>query len=133
MMESTLVRADTHENYLLVEGSEDEHVFKQLLAEHQIFKNLSSKQEALAIKEHGGIENLLKVRVLRNYLVGDESKRCGIVIDADENLETRWQQVKSILEDRVIGYRTVPDSPRSDGTILQQEGLVVHPANMIYF
>lgn len=122
-MESTLVRTDIYENYLLVEGSEDEHVFKQLLTQYRVFEGFEGKRETFEIREHGGVDNLLKARVLRSYLVGDESKRYGIVIDADESLDIRWQQVKSILEDRNVGYRNMPESPLSHGTILQQEGL----------
>lgn len=120
-MEATVVKADSYENYLLVEGDEEKHVFTQLVAKHQIFEKFKIKDEFFEVKSHNGIENLLNLRTLRNYLVVSESRRYGIVIDADEDIAVRWKQIKSICE--AIGYHHVPSSPSPDGTFLSEEGL----------
>lgn len=120
-MESTVVKADNYENYLLVEGDEDKHVFTQLLGQYQIFEKFKIKHENFEIKGHNGIEYLLNLRTLRNYFVVDESRRFGIVLDADTDLAARWKQIKAICE--TIGYHDVPKSPSPDGTLLSEEGL----------
>lgn len=89
-MGSVVVNAGSRENFLLIEGGEDKHVFTQLLQQHQVFDQLNLKQERLEFKVHDGIDNLLKLRVLRNYVVVDEARRFGIVIDADEDFAVRW-------------------------------------------
>ena len=118
-MEATVVKADSYENYLLVEGDEDKHVFTQLLVEHQVFEKFKLKDGSLEIKSHGGVEKLLNLRMLRNYFVVDESRRFGIVVDADDIPAKRWEQFKSICE--AIGYHNVPVAPSPDGTILSEE------------
>ena len=122
-METAVVRAGSYENYLLVEGDEDKHVFTQLLGQHRVFEKFKIKDESLEIKSHNGIENLLNLRTLRNYLVVDKSRRYGIVLDADEDLAARWKQIKTICE--AIGYHNVPPGPSPDGTVLSQEGLAM--------
>jgi len=120
-METAVVKADSYENYLLVEGDEDKHVFTQLMRHYQVFEKFEFKHENFEIKSHNGIENLLSLRTLRNYFVVDESRRYGVVIDADEDIAARWKQLKSICE--AIGYRNVPSDPSPDGTFLSEEGL----------
>ena len=122
-METAVVKAGSYENYLLVEGDEDKHVFTQLLGQHRVFEKFKIKDESLEIKSHNGIENLLNLRTLRNYLVVDESRRYGIVLDADEDIAARWKQIKTICE--AIGYHNVPPGPSPDGTVLSQKGLAM--------
>lgn len=44
-MNGNLVREDKYENYLLVEGSDDKHVFYHLLGYYQILKQFEIKNE----------------------------------------------------------------------------------------
>ncbi len=123
-MNGNLVREDKYENYLLVEGSDDKHVFYHLLGYYQILKQFEIKNENFAIKDHEGVDNLLNLKKLRTYLkVGEPRRRFGIVIDADIDLLARWQRLRIILEDS--GYRTVPINPVSEGTIVAEEGLPI--------
>lgn len=83
--------------------------------------------------ELGGIDNVLKATRL-NLIAGLSAvERIGIVIDADENLNARWQSVSSILEK--AGYKDLPASPDANGTIIKQEflptfGVWVMPDNV---
>lgn len=120
-METAVVKAGSYENYLLVEGDEDKHVFTQLLGQYKIFEKFETKHEKFEIKSHNGIEYLLNLRTLRNYLVVDESRRFGIILDADDDLAARWKQIKTICE--TIGYHDVPPGPPPEGTVLAEEGL----------
>lgn len=112
---------------LLVEGKDDQHVIYAIRDIYEIPKN------AFTIEELGGIENVLKKT--DSTLIDGSSDIClGIVIDADEDLNARWQSVSSILER--AGYNNLPASPDKNGTIFTQEflptfGVWIMPDNEI--
>lgn len=100
---------------LWVEGKDDEHVFYHLLEHHRIPKQFT-------IKPKEGITNILETLKVQLKPKDEDIplKRLGIVVDADTNLETRWQQLCQILINS--GYPNVPDVPDADGTIIEHEG-----------
>lgn len=58
----------------------------------------------------------------------------GVVIDADQDLNARWQKVKAILTK--AGYKNLPESPASNGTIIKEDylpdfGIWIMPDNII--
>ncbi len=93
-------------NILLVEGVDDEHVFKNLCGQHQI-------PHFDEVKQHGGYTSLLDAIPIR--LKESEVGALGIVIDADTDLPSRWQSVR----DRLVkaGY-SVPAAPDEMGLVL---------------
>lgn len=97
---------------LLVEGTDDLHVVSSLLKRH-------SFPEVFAIKEKGGIDEVL--RVLPVQLKGSAVSAVGVMIDADQNLGARWQSVRKIAES--AGFAAVPDNPPADGLVLVQASL----------
>ena len=112
---------------LLVEGKDDQHVIYAIRDIYEIPKN------TFTIEELGGVENVLKKT--DSTLIDGSSDIClGIVIDADEDLNARWQSVSSILEK--AGYKNLPKSPDYNGTIITQEflpafGVWIMPDNKI--
>jgi hypothetical protein len=112
MSEGSILSKDISQNYLLVEGNDDEHVFSHLLLYHQL-------PDAFKIKNTGSIEKLLKS--LQAELKGSRPRIIGIVVDADTDIEARWQALHNILVQS--GYQNVPALPYPDGTILEQEDL----------
>ena len=46
----------------------------------------------------------------------------GIVLDADEHLDRRWQSISHTLQ--ASGYGAIPAEPTQDGTIVEQPGKV---------
>jgi hypothetical protein len=112
---------------LLVEGKDDQHVIYAIRDIYEIPKN------TFTIEELGGVENVLKKTDL--ILIDGSPDIClGIVIDADEDINARWQSVSSILEK--AGYKDLPDSPDTNGTIIKQEflptfGVWIMPDNKI--
>ncbi len=120
-MNDNLVRGDKYENYLLVEGSDDKHVFRHLLDHYHIPQQFKIKDEHFEIKDHEGIDNLLNLKTLRTYLkIVDEPRRFGIVVDADTDLAARWQTLSDILKNS--GYSIIPITPKPEGTILREDG-----------
>ena len=109
--EKSLIRESELQNFLLVEGKDDEHVFYSLLKHHQVPRRFE-------IKNKESINKLLDT--LEVELLSSDLGRLGIIIDADTDVAARWQA----LRDRLIrsGYSTVPTTPNSNGTIIEEEG-----------
>ena len=94
---------------LLVEGNDDEHVFKAIFGQN----NLAHLDE---IKEHGGYSNLIEALPLR--LVESDVLVLGVVCDADTDPTNRWESIRNRLEK--AGYVNVPKN-------LDVNGLVITP------
>ena len=93
---------------LMVEGPDDEHVVKHICGA----RGLGKIQE---IKPYGGIEPLVEGISVR--LRESEIEVVGIVVDADADLEARWQAVVHRLTK--AGYEDVPTVPPHDGLVLE--------------
>src|SRR5437868_5013758 len=93
---------------LLVEGKDDEHVMKSLFRNRQ----LPAIDE---IKEHGGVGPLLESFPVR-LKASQEGDVVGLVVDADVDLESRWQSLRGRLAE--VGFQPVPFAPDPGGTIL---------------
>ncbi|PZO64464.1 MAG: hypothetical protein DI635_05300 [Pseudoxanthomonas suwonensis] len=95
---------------LLVEGKNDEHVVKNICGR----LNLGQIDE---IRPKSGKDPLLDVLPVELKGASDGSVSVmGVILDADENLQSRWQSVCGRLVE--AGYQNVPDVPAEDGTIL---------------
>jgi hypothetical protein len=112
---------------LLVEGKEDEHVFKALFGK----RNLPHLSE---IKEHEGWFKLLEAIPVR--LKESDVEILGIVLDADTSVANRWEAVQHRLA--AAGY-TTPLQPEPQGvvlapppdTILPRVGVWLMPNNTV--
>lgn len=94
---------------MLVEGKDDEHVVRHLCRAHQIDVNFDIEQP-----KNDGIEQLIDQVPARLTEAGIE--RLAVVVDADEDLQSRWEQLRDRLRRR--GYDKVPDTPGPEGTIV---------------
>src|SRR5258708_32556730 len=121
-METNVVKVDKDQNYLLVEGKNDLHVIYSLLKHHHVPKlfepraidGISKLSEAF----EDGVGRLLEAFEVE--LIRIEEGRLGIIVDADNDLSARWQQLRGILEKS--GYSSIPSKPKSGGTILEEDG-----------
>jgi hypothetical protein len=111
MGDNALVSKSKLQNYLLVEGKDDEHIFKHLRQHYQI-------PAQFEIKDKRGIDNLLDT--LSTELIGSNLGCLGIVVDADTNIASRWQALRDILCGS--GYSVIPASPDPRGTIIIEAG-----------
>lgn len=112
---------------LLVEGSDDQHVLWALFKAHQLPQTF--KVEKL---DNGGIESLLESIPVR--LKASDLERFAVVIDADEDAQHRWQQLRGRL--LTAGFTDVPATPSLHGTITQNAdrltvGAWIMPDNQI--
>ena len=94
---------------MLVEGKDDEHVVRHLCRAHEIEVNFDIEQP-----RDDGIEQLIDQVPAR--LTEADLQRLAVVVDADEDVQSRWEQLRDRLRRR--GYDDVPDTPDKDGTIV---------------
>ena len=98
---------------LLVEGTDDEHVLKHICGNRGIphFDD---------VRPHDGYQDLLEDFFTQLRASTNEGDSVGVVIDADENPDARWQSI----HDRLIqaGYQNVPAQPDPNGMIIDPLG-----------
>jgi hypothetical protein len=109
---------------LLVEGKDDLHVIAHILKNHGL-------EGKIKIKDQEGISNLTKGinPELFDELLNDldeeidatsELEKLGIVVDADLDIQARWESLANRLRD--LDYENVPPTPNPNGIILQNRG-----------
>lgn len=97
---------------LLVEGSDDLHVIAALCQKFQVPENFQ-------IKDCGGISNILQG--LPVMLKGSgEIHTLGVVVDADLDLHSRWNEIRGILK-KSGRYSLIPEEFPKDGIILSPD------------
>lgn len=100
------------ERYFYVEGTDDEHVLKNLCGKASL-GNFVFEPESR--KTQGGVDKLEKS--LRTFLKSrTEPAIVGVIVDADGNLTKRWGTLKRALQQ--AGYTSVPEGPQAQGTII---------------
>ena len=100
---------DNNDHVLLVEGQHDEHVISHLWCSH------NSYQEDLPFKvlDKKGYSSLLESISLEANVSG--RKILGIIIDANDSLNARWDAMVEEFEREGI---ELPRSPKETGTII---------------
>ena len=115
-------------NILLVEGNDDEDVVKHLWRTY-------TRQRVFEIKNKHGVEQVFEET--DSTLVDGNSDIClGIVIDADLDLNEKWQRVMDILQRASYDLANIPPIPDAPGTVIKQEfkpifGVWIMPDNQI--
>ncbi len=92
---------------LLVEGTDDEHVIKAICGRRGL-------QKIDEIKPCGGIDRLLEAFPVR--LKESDVTALGVVIDADSDLQGRWESLRHLLVQ--AGYENVCATPLAAGVII---------------
>lgn len=95
----------------LVEGKDDDHVLRALFGHHGF-------PRTFLIKTKGGVSNRLDT--LDVELLASELEKLGVILDADLDLDARWQRLTHTLRD--AGYDSVPLTPEVAGTIVIEPG-----------
>ena len=104
---------DNNDRVLLVEGQDDKHVVLHLCNFHQPmpeFCILDKEDEA----GKGGIEVLL--RDIGLEILAPGRKAVGILVDANDDLDARWDAVAHRLREENI---EVPRTPEPTGTLIE--------------
>lgn len=96
---------------LLVEGKNDQHVIWALCEQHQLPETFSV--EVPQEEDGQGVDILLAG--LPDRLRQENLRTLGIVVDADQDLQSRWDAVRDRL--MTTGYPKPPKSPSDSGFI----------------
>ncbi len=99
---------------LLVEGKDDEKVVRHLCTAHGIPVTFEIHQPE-GPQEYGqaGVDRLLDQVPTR---LKSGTDRLAVVLDADENAETRWIQLRDRLREN--GFQGIPNRPSVAGTVV---------------
>ena len=97
---------------LFVEGGDDEAVVEKLLQRRKI------KFDDFEINNQKGLDKLL--RALPIQLSTASLNTVGVIVDTDENILSRWEDIYNILGE--AGYEP-SHRPNLKGTILEADGL----------
>jgi hypothetical protein len=95
---------------LLVEGADDQHVIYALCIKYEI-------PETFEVIDCKGIDNLFPQIPIRFKESGIDT--VGVIIDADENIEARWNKVKAEMN-KV--FNSFPSDLPSQGLIYEENG-----------
>ena len=107
---------------LLVEGIDDMHVIEHICLK----RNIPVPDE---VKPHDGDQDLLRTLSTQLTASTDEGDVVAAVIDADKDVQGRWQAISKRLND--AGYENVPSEPDPQGTILDSpEGSILPTAGV---
>ena len=119
----------TGRKILMVEGKDDEHVVKHICASYgippQIEFEPSSDDEG-----NEGVNALIERISVRLSQAREEGDVVGILVDADQNAQNRWQSIR----DRIIsvGYQDVPEMPGTRGTIINPPTETILPRTGVW-
>ncbi len=100
--------------HLWVEGLNDQHVVWALCQAYQIKETFDVRKPDIKV-DGNGIEAALKA--FRLSMVESGKQAVGLVIDADEYPERRWQQIHQIIQKSNRGY-VLPELPATNGVII---------------
>ncbi len=92
---------------LMVEGPDDKHVVMHICGERKL-------GEIETIHPYGGKDPLLEG--IGTRLKESDVIALGILLDADTDLQARWQAVTARLKQ--AGYADTPTAPAPDGTVI---------------
>jgi len=95
---------------LLVEGKDDKHVILSLLQHYHV-------PEVFAVADCDGIDNLIRDLSLR-LTTPTMYKRIGVMIDADVNIQGRYNAISNKLKDTGV-YDMTQVSLSASGTIIK--------------
>ena len=118
-------------NMLLVEGKDDLRVIPELIEANDILWKRPDKKPIVTIREFNGVENLLRRRTISTELKGRNVHRLGILVDADQDPDRRWQQVRNAC---IRYFPALPESPLAKGIIVENDdgqrlGIWIMPDN----
>jgi hypothetical protein len=107
---------ETFKYKLLVEGNNDQHVIWALCESNKLDNNFD-------VIDCGNVENVFKQLKIRLKL-SDNNSRIGIVVDADTDMNARWDQFVDVLRST--------QKYDVDHLLLTEEGLTAEPSDNLY-
>ncbi|MBX3056543.1 MAG: hypothetical protein KF770_08735 [Anaerolineae bacterium] len=100
--------------HLWVEGKNDFHVIAALCHYHHVLESFAIVTPETMVPG-AGVDAVF--RAFRYSLMEADKRAVGLVVDADQDVDGRWQQVITIVNKTNQGY-SIPPSPALQGTII---------------
>lgn len=101
----------------LVEGTGDLFAIVALMKKNGVAWPDGKDDPPVSIKHTGGVDAIMRAPFLGGELKQPGLKVLGIMIDADDEPETRWQWFRNLLAARQ--FRDLPDAMPRDGLIVE--------------
>jgi hypothetical protein len=102
-----------HKNFLMVEGRQDRFVIPELIEANGV--NWGNRQKPVVfIQEYDGYLKLVDPLEISTALKGSGLEALGIMVDADEHPDQRWQSLRNAC------LKSIPDLPNG----LPETGLI---------
>lgn len=114
--------AGIHQKILLVEGKQDVRVIPQIIEANGIPWG-DRKNPIVYIRDYDGYQNLIDPDVISTELQASGLSALGIMIDADDQPDGRWQGLRN------VSLKSIPDLPEN----LPEDGLIHITADGIKF
>jgi hypothetical protein len=105
----------SNSNFLLVEGKDDQYAIATLMGKYVDWGNSKEKWPVL-IKPAGSADELLAETFISLELKASEVKILGIVIDADDDFETRWATIR---RECCAAFPDIPEKIDSAGLVME--------------
>ena len=102
---------------ILVEGMNDFHVISALCEKYNVPETFCIPRPDK--RKTQGVEALLIE--LPTIFKEKRLKTLGIVVDADQDIQARWQAIRDKL--KLVGYDNIPKNPSPDGWVYEQQEL----------
>ncbi|MGB3401295.1 MAG: DUF3226 domain-containing protein [Microcoleaceae cyanobacterium] len=104
-----------HPNVLIVEGDQDKRVIPYLMEANGITWGEKKEAAVVKIKSYGGYQNI-NTDVISTELKASGLKALGLIVDADEDLNARWDSIRNVC------IKSIPSLPEE----LPESGLIFH-------
>lgn len=114
--------AEVHPNVLLVEGKQEVRVIPELVEANGI--NWGTRANPIVyLRDYDGYHQIVDLDVIATELQASGLSALGIMIDADDNPQGRWQSIRQAC------LKSIPDIPE----ILPENGLIHITSNTVKF
>lgn len=124
--------SQNHARKLLVEGKDDQYAIAELMAKH-IHWGANENEWPVFIEAAGSDRELLDPSFISAQYKIRNLECLGIIIDADDSFEARWQQLRGVFIANELGYE-LPETFPDKGLICEHEngrriGIWIMPDN----
>lgn len=86
----------SNKNLLLVEGQDDKYAIAELIGHYTVWPQ-RKELAPVFIKQTNGVDTLLDSTFISAELKSSSLERIGIVIDADDSFQLRWQTSRNLF------------------------------------
>lgn len=122
--------AKEHTKFLLTEGKDDVYAIAELMGHHVKWGD-SPKTWLVPIEDAGSVTELLNEDYLNGQFKRPDLKAIGIILDANDSFDGRWQRVYQLCKKR---FPEIPEKLNPAGLIIDGEngirlGIWIMPDN----